>query len=968
MRLAVVIALSSLALSFPVSSAEATITFRAGTPIDLSSDPPGDGIQAIALANLNASLKNNPSIAANLLIVVQTNSGDISVFLGDGSGNFSLYTTLSSGLSPIAVTTGNFNNDSNVDIAVLNDDDTVTTYLGDGTGNFTQYGNYDVCGPNDSTAVGVVAANIDGVDHSYDDLAVLCDSSVYLLKGVGDGTFTTFSNSSVSTGRFTSGGFAIAAGRINTAHNYVDLAVSSTDSDSVSVLFGNNDGTFQSPIWIQSGVSNTQGLAIGDFNGDGTPDIAVISGPSDYPTVIILSQSGSGVFTANDTASQSTAEVGAVALQAVDLDNDGLTDLVVGSSDPSSGMIQLYCQEPTSCEQGGACSALCYQNPADFLSVNSVINNFQIQAVLAANESLYAPVTALQSGNLNGDAYPDLVAVDTDNSLIKILLNTTNSAQPTTPPTVASGTPQPTVTPTPTVPTSTPTVTSTPLPTATPTPIPTAPYGVCNTNGSGQPTIGGKPVAVAIGDFYDDGIYNQSIAVADYQGNRVVLLRPHINSQAPDACGVLGLTSGTVLSPIAAPVALAAADFDHDGKPDLAVVGSAGLSVFFGDGNGGFQPSSANPMPAGTNPQALAVADFNRDGKPDIIVADAGSNNVSIFFYAGHQSFQSACVIPVGRKTSFVTALDLNGDGLPDFAVASQQTDDIVVFLQAAATPTATPASSTCPVTFTSLNAFRLSQQPQALTSDDFGLNGSIPGFAVAVPPPPSAIPGTVLAFLGSAGLSGISSQLSVPVPAGSTTRALPSALGTGDVNGDGLPDLIVADANNNDIVIFLAKSDGTFPNTLIPFPIGGQQPVGIAVGYVDGDPVQDIVTANEGDGSVSILVSSRPPPTPTPLPTDTPTATGTPTASFTPTPAPTGTPTPTPTSTPTGTRTPTMTLTPTPAPSATPKTGAFSMQGSCAIDSTGTPTGWMWSVLSMAAAVRLAWRRRNVRPLESRR
>jgi hypothetical protein len=333
-----------LSLAFAVRSAEAVISFQAGTPIDLSSAP-GDGIQAIAVANLNAnlnaSLKRNPSTIANLLIVVQTNRGDISVFLNDGSGNFSPHTTLSSDLSPIAVTTGNFNNDSNVDMAVLNDDDTVTTYLGDGTGNFTQYGNYDACGP-DSNAAGVVAANFDGIEHAFDDLAVLCDSTVYLLKGVGDGTFSTFSTSSVSTGRSTSGGFAIAAGRINTAHNYVDLAISSAGSTSVSVLFGNNDGTFQSPFVIQSGLTaDVQGLAIGDFNGDAIPDIAVISGPADEPTVVILSGNGSGGFTANNTASQSTLEQGAVAIEPVDLDHDGLMDLVAGSTDPDHGMIQL---------------------------------------------------------------------------------------------------------------------------------------------------------------------------------------------------------------------------------------------------------------------------------------------------------------------------------------------------------------------------------------------------------------------------------------------------------------------------------------------------------------------------------------------------------------------------------------------------------------------------------------------------
>ncbi len=412
---AVSLALALVAVAFSASSARAMITFRAGVPIDLSDDPPSDGVQAIAVADLNHDGKAD-------LIVVHQATGDISVFLSSGSGSFNT-PTLSSDHSPIAVTTGDFDNDGNVDMAVVNDDDTVTTYLGDGAGNFTGPGNnYDVCG-DDSGAVGVVAARLN--DDLYDDLAVLCDGTVHLLRSVGDGTFSPFGTPSVSTLGY--GNFAIAAGRINNSHNYVDLAISSADTDSVTVLFGNNDGTFQSPFVIQSGLSNPQGLAIGNFYGDSNPDIAVISGIDTETTVDILKGNGAGGFMVHDTKSTSSAEIGSVAIVALDLDGDGKTDLAVGSVEESGGLVQLFCQQP---------STVCLDTSDH---ANPTAANFQIQGIMRA---LSGSVSALQSGDLNGDGKPDLVGVQADTGAIKILFNTTGEPTPT---------PTPIPTPTPAV-------------------------------------------------------------------------------------------------------------------------------------------------------------------------------------------------------------------------------------------------------------------------------------------------------------------------------------------------------------------------------------------------------------------------------------------------------------------------------------------------------------------------------------
>jgi hypothetical protein len=202
----------------------------------------------------------------------------------------------------------------------------------------------------------------------------------------------------------------------------------------------------------------------------------------------------------------------------------------------------------------------------------------------------------------------------------------------------------------------------------------------------------------------------------------------------------------------------------------------------------------------------------------------------------------------------------------------------------------------------------------------------------------------------------------------GATGYSAPSALGSGDVNRDSRADLIVADATNNDVVIYLANSDGSFNKSLIPFLIHGQNPVALAVADIDGDGTPDIVTANQGDGSVSILVSSRPPPTPTPLPTDTPTVTGTPTQSGTPTGTPTPTPSTTATPTVTGTRTPTLTPFPSPVPTETLKPGALGLQGSCAVDPTPGYHDWGWaSVSALLLAARFAARRRAAQRSDTR-
>src|SRR5437867_4246780 len=85
------------------------------------------------------------------------------------------------------------------------------------------------------------------------------------------------------------------------------------------------------------------------------------------------------------------------------------------------------------------------------------------------------------------------------------------------------------------------------------------------------------------------------------------------------------------------PVSIATADFNGDGKADLAVGKEATVAILLGDGTGHF--GAPVDYPVGSNAVWVAVADFNGDGNPDLAVANQGSNSVSILLGTGSGTF-----------------------------------------------------------------------------------------------------------------------------------------------------------------------------------------------------------------------------------------------------------------------------------------------------------------------------------------
>ncbi len=129
------------------------------------------------------------------------------------------------------------------------------------------------------------------------------------------------------------------------------------------------------------------------------------------------------------------------------------------------------------------------------------------------------------------------------------------------------------------------------------------------------------------------------------------------------------------------PTALAVADVNGDGTPDLVIVNKSNstVNVLLGNGDGTFQDPLT--VATGAGPTAVTVADVNGDGNPDLITADSDGNTVSVLLGNGDGSFQPPLTYAVGSSPASVIVDDFNGDGIPDLAVANARSDTVSVLL-----------------------------------------------------------------------------------------------------------------------------------------------------------------------------------------------------------------------------------------------------------------------------------------------
>ena len=368
------------------------------------------------------------------------------------------------------------------------------------------------------------------------------------------------------------------------------------------------------------------------------------------------------------------------------------------------------------------------------------------------------------------------------------------------------------------------------------------------------------PYFAVLNDLDGDG--RPDMVVANAAANTIsILVNVSINS--------LGATS--FASKIDIPVgndprAIAIGDVDGSALPEIVVAnaGSSSLTVLRNSSRPGNITAASFDLrvdfPTGSHPFSVAINDIDLDGRPELVSANLSAGTVSVLHNTGVNgtiyptSFASRTDYAAGTFPRSLVVNDLDGDGRPDIAVVNEQSNTISLLRNTAVTGTIDQNS----FVLAPGNSLATGNNPNCIIASDIDGDGR----ADLVVSNFGSNSISVFRYLGSLG---VLTTGSFAPRKDFATAAQPFFVAAGDADGDGKPDLVTANASSNSLSV-LRNTSALFNITefslapKVDFPVGNY-PVSVAIGDLDGNGIPELIAANAGSNSVSVLAINLPQP-----------------------------------------------------------------------------------------------------------
>jgi hypothetical protein len=595
--------------------------------------------------------------------------------------------------NPGQIAVADFNNDNNLDIAVvISGASVVAIHLGNGNGTF---GLSDIwTTANNPQALAIKDFTGDGI---VDIATINASGSISMLRSLGNGNFALAVNSPAISGIY---GSIVAADLDSDGDN--DIMVATRDGNELGArsYANNGNGVFSAEL-IHSIGAGTGALATGDFDSNGLTDIvsspvgSEVAGTEIAGTLSILQRNAMPRTFTRRTFTLIN-RLYSYGLVSADFNNDGRDDIAVTNGHTNNLSIYLntgnsdlfgvsteYSIGAIGQNQGAGLGSGDFNNDGKidliaqkkgrfFLLANRGDGTFQ--APLSASTNFYSPnANSIALGNFNGDSQIDMltgsIAINSlrGDGTGKFSYQNFFRLRPGDP------------------------IISTQIIPADfdddgkqdvlditsylcfPGGCPGLENITIHTgNGDGSFnvtnrifTVGRQPVSAAVGDFNSDGRLDAVVAsFTGIPGSNGSLSYLRGNGQGSFNTAVNYVVGGGAYW-------IDKGDFNGDGKLDVVVTRRAGndVAVLLNNGDGTF--SAPTTFAVGTNPTFVTVRDLNNDSKLDLIVVNRDSNNISILFGNGNGTFGAATNFGGLSSPISTTLADFNGDTILDLAVAN---------------------------------------------------------------------------------------------------------------------------------------------------------------------------------------------------------------------------------------------------------------------------------------------------------